>query len=268
MGNIDTNTNIYESRIVDNIAITHLKGKALDVATNAQVIGEFHERLMTINDSPKISGYMQINDSEWDSHSAVDALVELLSIDPNMAAPKSKYQGYQHDMIAARFRHSVGRFLLTMIKFSKPTIAGMQGRISAEYLGHSLAYDLRIATADTTFSFDNMRTGLPASTGITLLLPRYIGIGRAMSLIQSGATIDAHEAHSLGLISGVVEDQQLLVDRCLTDLKAVTMSRYPHLAGHHRQHVFPPVSEVKAALENYYDAMAKSIIQLRMNRSK
>ena len=266
MGNIDTNTNIYESRIVDNIAITRLKGKALDVATNAQVIGEFNELLKTVNDSPEISGYLQINDIEWDSQSAVDALVELVSKDSDMSAPKSKYQGYQHDMIAARFRHSVGRLLLAMIKFSKPTIAGMQGRISGEYLGLSLAYDLRIATADTTFSFDNMRTGLPASAGITLLLPRYIGIGRTMSLIQRGAVLDAHEAHSLGLISGVAEDQQTLVDRCLTDLKTVTMSRHPHLAAYHRQHVFPPVSEVKAALENYYDAMAKSIIQLRMNR--
>lgn len=265
MGKIDTNTDIYESRIVDNIAIARLKGKAQDVYTNAQVIGEFHELLMTVNDSPEMSGYVQINDSEWDSHSAVDALVELVSKDPDMSAPKSKYQGYQRDMIAARFRHSVGRFLLTMIQFSKPTIAGMQGRISGEYLGHSLAYDLRIATADTTFSFDNVRTGLPASTGITLLLPRYIGIGRTMSLIQSGSTIDAHEAYSLGLISGVVEDQQTLVERCLTDIKALTMSRHPHLAGYHRQHVFPPISEVEAALENYYDTMAKSIIQLRMN---
>lgn len=85
---------------------------------------------MAVNDTPEMSGYVQINDSGWDSHSAVDALVELISKDPDMSAPRGKYQGYQHDMIAARFRHSVGRFLLTMIQFSKPTISGMQGRIS------------------------------------------------------------------------------------------------------------------------------------------
>ena len=266
MGKIDSNTDIYESRIIDNIACTHLKGKALDIATNPRVVSEFHELLNTVNESPDIAGYVQINDSEWDSHGALDALLALLSEIPDTSAAKNEHQFYQHDMITARFRYSVGRYLLAMIQFSKPTIAGMQGRISGEYLGLSLAYDLRFATADTTFSFDSIRTGLPASAGVTLLLPRYIGAGSAMSLMQKGAEIDAREAHSMGLLSGIVEDQDSLVEHCMTEIIALTQSRNPRLAVYHRQNVLPSVGEVKAALENYYDAMAKSIIHLRMNR--
>lgn len=209
---------------------------------------------------------MEINDSAWDSQSAVDALVNAITKDSDSVATGSRYQGYHHDVITARFRHAIGRILLALVQFRKPSIAGMQGRISGEYLGHTLAFDARIATADTTFSFDNMRTGLPASAGITCLLPRYIGIGRAMSLVQSGLTIDAREAHSIGLITDIVDDQNELAERCLETIKGITSSPHRHLAEYHRQHILPPASEIKAALEQYYDAMARSIIQLRKNR--
>lgn len=39
----------------------------------------------------------------------------------------------------------------------------------------------RFAAANTTFTFDNVRTGIPASPGITYLMPRYIGPGRTLA---------------------------------------------------------------------------------------
>lgn len=262
----DSATEIFESQFVDNIAVAHLKGLALGVLTRPQGSKKYFDFLGSVNDSPDVLGYVQINDSKWDSHSAVDALVDLMLKDSDPVLHGSRYYGFQHDMIAARFRNSMGRALLTMVRLTKPAIAGMQGRISAEYLGFTLAFDSRIATADTTFSFDSMRTGLPASTGVTFLMPRYIGIGRTMSLIQNGSTIDAREALSLGLISDIVETRQELTERCVKDIQVVTATPHRHLLKYHRQHVLPPASEMETALERYYDAMARSIIQLRMNR--
>jgi enoyl-CoA hydratase/carnithine racemase len=265
MSKIEAITDIFESQLVNNIAITHLKGQALDIVTNPQDCEEFFTLLKTVNDSPEVLGYVQIHDSEWDSHSAVNELVDLILKDTGHVVGGGRQFGYQHDVIAARFRHSMGRTLLTMIQFSKPAIAGLQGRISGEYLGHTLAYDARIATADTTFSFDSIHTGLPASPGITCLMPRYIGIGRTMSLLQGGSTIDAQEAYSLGLISEIVEDPQELIEHCTKRIQTATANHH-HLVKYYRQHILPSAAEVKDAIENYIDAMARSIVQLRKNR--
>ncbi|GMR05815.1 MAG: hypothetical protein BMS9Abin25_0390 [Gammaproteobacteria bacterium] len=261
----ETITDIFDSQYVNNIVITHLKGQALDIVTRPHDCDEFFTLLKNVNESPDVSGYVQINNNEWDSHSAIEKLVDQVLEDTGHVAGGGRQYGYQHDVIAARFRHSMGRTLLTMIQFSKPAIAGMQGRISGEYLGHTLAYDARLATADTTFSFDSIHTGLPASPGITCLMPRYIGIGRTMSLLQSGSTIDAKEAYSLGLITEIVEDPQELIEHCTKRIQIAT-ANHRHLVKYYRQHILPSVTEVKDAVESYIDAMARSINQLRKNR--
>ena len=63
-----------------------------------------------------------------------------------------------------------------------------------------------------------------------------------------------------------VETRQELTERCVSGIQVVTATPHRHLLKYHRQHVLPPVSEIETALERYYDAMARSIIQLRMNR--
>ena len=265
MRKIEAITDIFESQFVNNIAIAYLKGQALDIVTNPQDSEEFYNLLKTVNDSSDVLGYVQIHDSEWDSQSAIDEMIDQILKDTDYVVGGGRQFGYQHDMIAARFRHSMGRTLLNMIQFSKPAIAGIQGQVSAEYLGHTLAYDARIATAETTFSFNNIHTGMPASPGITCLMPRYIGIGRTMSLLQSGSIIDAEEAYSLGLITDIVEDPRELIEQCMKRIQTATAS-HRHLVKYYRQHILPSATEVKDAVESYIDAMTRSVIELRKNR--
>lgn len=265
MSKLDFSTDSFTSQLKGDIVVAHLKGKALDIVTNPHGNEEYFDLLKTADESPEVTGYVQINDGGWDRWAAVDELVELLQTDDKFASLGGRLYGYRHDLIAARFRHSLGRLLLTMIEFTKPIVAGMQGEISGEYLGYTLGYDARFATADTTFSFDSIRTGLPASPGITFLMPRYIGIGRTMSLLQSSSKINAQEAYSLGLISGVVDNSNELVEHCESIIQVSTAS-HRHLAAFHRQHILPSVAEAKAAVESYIEAMAKSIIQLRQSR--
>ncbi|MEA3274362.1 MAG: enoyl-CoA hydratase/isomerase family protein, partial [Pseudomonadota bacterium] len=201
----------------------------------------------------------------WDCNSDTDTLVELLSTDSEPMR-SSLWGSYKYEVFAARIRNSIGLMLLEMIQFKKIAVAGMQGKISGEYLGSTLAFDFRIATADTTFSFDNMRTGLPASPGLTFLMPRYIGVGRAMSLVQRGSTIDAHEALSLGLISDVIDDNEDLAESCENRILDVHTDSHRHLIEHHRRQILPSTSEVDLALERYYRAMVASLNQLRKGR--
>ena len=266
MSNLNTKTDAFESQIVDRVAVVQLKDNVLEHLTkHLQTADAYRDLLKSVNESADLWGFVQINDRGWDCHSDTDAFVKLLTKDAERM-PSSRWSSYQHEVLAARFRNSVGRILLEMIQFRKPAVAGMQGEISGDYLGSTLAFDFRIATADTTFSFENIRVGLPASVGVTFLMPRYIGVGRAMSLVQKGATIDAHEAVSLGLLSEVIDSDDDLTARCRQEILDIHKNSHRHLIAHHRQHILPSVSEVEAALERYYRAMVMSLNELRKSR--
>jgi enoyl-CoA hydratase/carnithine racemase len=226
------------------------------------VNSDFWALLKSINESPDLLGYVQINDSESYSQDDVDALVQFLSKDDELFVRHGRFYGFQHEALAAHFRTALGRILVALLEFEKPVIAGFQGKISGDYLGLALAFDWRLATADTTISFENMRTGIPASPGLTYLLPRYVGIGTAMSLIHRGATIDADEALELGLISEIVDDARDLTDRCIRDIREVT-AHNRLLLGLHRRAILPSPDEMQTGLRRYDEAMSRSIYQLR-----
>ena len=51
---------------------------------------------------------------------------------------------------------------------------------------------------------------VPLVDGGTYRLPQWVGMGNALYLIQTGARIDAHEAHRMGLLQEVVPDDALM----------------------------------------------------------
>ncbi len=94
----------------------------------------------------------------------------------------------------------------TRLASPKPTIAAISGHCLAGGLELALWCDLRIASAGATFGCAERRWGVPLIDGGTQRLPRVIGTGRALDLILTGRTIDAHEALTIGLITEIAED--------------------------------------------------------------
>ncbi len=261
MTQLESHTEGFDSKLVDDVAVVRLTGQAMKIVTEP-VNSDFWAFLKSVNESPNLLGYVQINDSESYSQDDVDAMVEFISEDDEPFVSHGRFYGFQHEAIAARFSTALSRVLVAMLEFEKPIIAGLQGQITGDYLGLALAFDWRLATVDTTISFENMRTGIPASPGLTYLLPKYVGIGRALSLIHGGVSIDAHEALELGLVSEIVDDAGDLVDRCVGDIRDVTANNR-YLLGLHRRAILPSPDEVRAALKRYDEGMARSVYQLR-----
>jgi enoyl-CoA hydratase/carnithine racemase len=99
----------------------------------------------------------------------------------------------------------------TIVSCPKPVIAAVDG--PAVGLGAELATqcDVRIASTRARFGWVFVLRGLVADTGAgTFLLPRLIGPQPAMRLLFSGEIIDAAEALRLGLVTEVVEPDDLL----------------------------------------------------------
>jgi enoyl-CoA hydratase len=87
----------------------------------------------------------------------------------------------------------------------KPTIAAISGHCLAGGLELALWCDLRVATTTATFGCAERRWGVPLIDGGTQRLPRIVGTGRALDLVLTGRTIDAREAHAMGLVTRLTE---------------------------------------------------------------
>ncbi len=92
---------------------------------------------------------------------------------------------------------------------STPTIAAVNGAAVTGGLELVLCCDLAIASERARFADTHARVGIHPSGGLTVLLPRVIGLRHAMGMSLTGRFVDGAEAAQLGLVNAVVPHEQL-----------------------------------------------------------
>jgi enoyl-CoA hydratase len=90
--------------------------------------------------------------------------------------------------------------------FSKPVVAALKGWVLGGGLEMMLGADIRVAGRSAKFGAPEVLRGWVGGGGASQMLPRLVGYGQAMRLLLTGDTIDANEAHGIGLVEMVVED--------------------------------------------------------------
>jgi len=109
------------------------------------------------------------------------------------------------------FTRMTGAVVRNMRLLETPIIAAVNGIAAGAGAVIALAADLRIASAAARFAFLFTQVGLAgADMGAAYLLPRVVGLGRAMELLLLGDTIDAETAERFGLVNRVVPPEALL----------------------------------------------------------
>jgi 2-(1,2-epoxy-1,2-dihydrophenyl)acetyl-CoA isomerase len=84
-----------------------------------------------------------------------------------------------------------------------PVIAAVDGMAAGIGCDVALACDLRLASERGAFAELFIRVGLIPDGGGTYLLPRLVGLGKAMEMMFTGETIHAQDALALGLANKV-----------------------------------------------------------------
>lgn len=97
----------------------------------------------------------------------------------------------------------------TIVAMPKPVIAALNGPAAGAGAAFAYACDLRLAAASANFVMAFAGVGLGPDSGASWTLQRLIGYGRAAELMLLGRPVEATEALRIGLVSEVVEDDNL-----------------------------------------------------------
>jgi 2-(1,2-epoxy-1,2-dihydrophenyl)acetyl-CoA isomerase len=120
-------------------------------------------------------------------------------------------RGAQRDAAAwsERIRRGPNELVRVLQGMPQPVVASINGAAVGGGATIALACDLRIASERARFAFPFARIGITPEFGCSHLLPRVVGLGRAMELLLLAETIDAATAARIGLVNRVVPHAEL-----------------------------------------------------------
>jgi enoyl-CoA hydratase/carnithine racemase len=118
-----------------------------------------------------------------------------------------------HAMDETAFAATIARYMRVSAAFRacpRPIVAAIHGYALAGGFELAVMCDVRFAAAGTKFGLPDTPLGLSPTSGMTWLLPRIVGLGRAMYLTLSADPIDAEEAAAIGLVDRVTQAETVL----------------------------------------------------------
>ncbi len=131
----------------------------------------------------------------------------------------------------------------------KPVIAAVNGPCAGAGLSLAAACDIRIASDAATFVPGFIGIGLVPDSGGSWFIHRLLGFARAFEWMTSNRKLTAAEAHAWGLVSEVVEAEQL-------------PARAAELAAGYAEQPTRGIGLTKRLFEHAYDASLDEQLEL------
>lgn len=97
------------------------------------------------------------------------------------------------------------------VECAVPVIAAVDGMAVGMGAEITCQCDIRLATPTAKFAWNFARRGLVPDSGAgTWLLPRLVGVQKALKLLYTGAWLEAEEALACGYVDAVVDQDRLM----------------------------------------------------------
>ena len=109
----------------------------------------------------------------------------------------------QKGSLGASLREKYNPMIRQIRQMEKIVIAAVNGVAAGAGCNLALACDLRLASEEAKFIQSFVRVGLAPDSGGSFILPRLVGLSKAMELLLLGDTVDAREAQRIGLVARV-----------------------------------------------------------------
>ena len=141
-----------------------------------------------------------------------------------------------------------------LLGLDQPVVCAVHGYCIGSGLEIALLCDVRIAARDTVFAMPEIQLGMIPAAGGSQTLPRSAGPSRALDILLTGRRFDAQEALKLGLITRMVD---------VDDLAAAGMDLAETLASVPR----PAMAAAKQALSRGLDLDLREGLELETRLS-
>jgi enoyl-CoA hydratase/carnithine racemase len=184
-----------EYTIADHIATIRLNRPRRKNAFTLEMIDRWAESLLAAEQDPDVR-VVVLTGAGGSFCSGVDLSV-LDSVEPTPLGSKE---------LLTRHVHKVAHAAEAL---NKPYLCAVTGDAFGAGMDMALLADIRLASEAARFSQAYVRVGLVPGDGGCYLLPRLVGMTKALQLMWTGKVVDAQEALSLGLVTSVHHDDEL-----------------------------------------------------------
>jgi len=108
------------------------------------------------------------------------------------------------------YRRGIQRIPRALYELDIPTIAAVNGPAIGAGLDLACMCDIRVASEAAVFAESFVKVGIVPGDGGAFLLPRVIGMSKALEMSLTGDRIGAAEALACGLVSRVAKPEELM----------------------------------------------------------
>jgi enoyl-CoA hydratase/carnithine racemase len=162
-----------------------------------------------------------------------------------------------------------------LTRVPKPVICALNGVAAGGGTVLALMSDVRFASTDAAVTTVFLKRGLIAEHGMSWVLPRLVGSGRALDLLWTSDKIDGDRAHEIGLVEYLTAPEELLdqardyVRRLAEVASPAAMAESKWLVWRHLGEAFAPaleeVEEAQTRFVGLPDAVegAKALLERR-----
>jgi 2-(1,2-epoxy-1,2-dihydrophenyl)acetyl-CoA isomerase len=130
----------------------------------------------------------------------------------DLSARQEPYLKGERPKLSLFLKEGYNKLIPLLAETPKPVIAAINGVVAGAGVSLALACDLRVASEEATFSMAFVRIGLIPDAGSCYLLPRTVGMARALELAMLSDRLDAAAALEMGLVNRVVPSGQELAE--------------------------------------------------------
>jgi len=180
-------------------------------ALDGQTLAELHRLLDTLNGDPAVRAVV-LTGAGSAFCAGADIKAQPGDLIDAAATPQTSLQTAATSTVAITFsaQELMASAFEKIHRLRQPVIAAINGYALGGGFALALACDIRIAVPQATFGAVFIRHGVSAcDMGTSYHLPRLVGASRAAELMLTGRVFDATEAAAIGLVLGVVDDNEL-----------------------------------------------------------
>ena len=182
---------------------------------------------------------------------ALEGHSERGGYDPGTSADIAKPGYGVADEFDATFAYHFG--------LDKPVIAAINGPAAGVGLALACFADIRFAVPGVKFTTAHGKLNLPAEYGLSWMLPRIVGLGRANDLLLTSRVFSSDEAHQLGFVNQLVAPDQLL-DETYTYTRNLITTVSPNSLRQTRWQIYRDLHRDVAASVNESEQLLNSMM--------